>query len=355
MPAITNLTGTGYLFPLQSGNSGKYLTTDGNVLSWGTPSGGGGLSGSGTTNYISKWTSSSALGNSLVFDDGTNVGIGTATPITRLNVVSSGAGVFAARFTDGVRADLVVSFPASQYAGLDSYFGTGDGGFILRNGTTESVRITPTGNLILNYTSDQGQKFQVNGDVKFGGTTGLIWDNTNEKLGIGTITPGYSLDVLGIISASVDATYNGENGAIIAGNATTPEKRLFIGYDGTNDVGFIQSLYSGVSYKNLVLNPTAGYVGIGTITPTHLLQVDGTTQLMSYTGVGINADSSTMLYVQGSGNTAEDFSAVFQNSDFDNLMKIHNNGKINMGFLPTSATGLSTGDLWNDSGTLKIV
>jgi hypothetical protein len=36
-------------------------------------------------------------------------------------------------------------------------------------------------------------------------------------------------------------------------------------------------------------------------------------------------------------------------------MTIKSNGRINMSSLPTSATGLSSGDLWNDGGTLKIV
>jgi len=40
---------------------------------------GGGVTGSGTTNYLSKWTSSSALGNSLVYDNGTNVLLNTTT------------------------------------------------------------------------------------------------------------------------------------------------------------------------------------------------------------------------------------------------------------------------------------
>ena len=54
-------------------------------------------------------------------------------------------------------------------------------------------------------------------------------------------------------------------------------------------------------------------------------------------------------------NFDDTFSAVFQNSNFDNLMKIHNNGKINMGYLPTSATGLAAGDIWNNGGVLNIV
>jgi hypothetical protein len=39
--------------------------------------GGGGVGGSGTSNYVSKFTASSTVGNSSIYDDGTNVGIGT--------------------------------------------------------------------------------------------------------------------------------------------------------------------------------------------------------------------------------------------------------------------------------------
>lgn len=46
--------------------------------------------GTGTTNYVSKWTSSTALGNSLIFDNGTSVGINTTTPVTLLQVGSIG-------------------------------------------------------------------------------------------------------------------------------------------------------------------------------------------------------------------------------------------------------------------------
>jgi len=36
-------------------------------------------------------------------------------------------------------------------------------------------------------------------------------------------------------------------------------------------------------------------------------------------------------------------------------MTIKSDGKINFSSLPTSSAGLSTGDIWNDGGTLKIV
>ena len=47
---------------------------------------GGGISGSGTTNYVPKFTGSEEVGDSQIFDDGTNVGIGTDTPVVNFQV-----------------------------------------------------------------------------------------------------------------------------------------------------------------------------------------------------------------------------------------------------------------------------
>jgi len=38
------------------------------------------LEGSGTTNYVPKWTASNTQSNSLIYDDGTNIGISTTSP-----------------------------------------------------------------------------------------------------------------------------------------------------------------------------------------------------------------------------------------------------------------------------------
>ncbi len=44
------------------------------------------LSGSGTTNYLPKLTAARTVGNSQIFDNGTNVGIGTTSPSQKLHV-----------------------------------------------------------------------------------------------------------------------------------------------------------------------------------------------------------------------------------------------------------------------------
>lgn len=45
------------------------------------------VTGTGTTNFLSKFTGASTLGNSLVFDNGTNVGIGTTSPQAKLDIL----------------------------------------------------------------------------------------------------------------------------------------------------------------------------------------------------------------------------------------------------------------------------
>ena len=47
------------------------------------------VGGSGTTNYVSKWTASTTLGDSQIYDNGTNVGIGTPSPAYKFVVSNS--------------------------------------------------------------------------------------------------------------------------------------------------------------------------------------------------------------------------------------------------------------------------
>lgn len=64
--------------------AGKVLTSDAaGLASWVLPT--IVLTG-GTTNYITKWTSASNVGTSTMFDNGTNVGVGTASPASKLDV-----------------------------------------------------------------------------------------------------------------------------------------------------------------------------------------------------------------------------------------------------------------------------
>jgi hypothetical protein len=77
------MDGNGY------GVAGSALLSNGaNDVYWSATAG---IAGSGTTSYIPKWSNSNTLTNSLIYDNSTNVGIGTTTPAAKFTVNSSSA------------------------------------------------------------------------------------------------------------------------------------------------------------------------------------------------------------------------------------------------------------------------
>ncbi|MFH0859267.1 MAG: hypothetical protein ABH876_01690, partial [Patescibacteria group bacterium] len=74
-----------------SPGAGKVLTSDAaGLASWQAVA--GGLGGSGTANYLAKFTAGTTIGNSLIYDNGTNVGIGTTGPAIKLAIGDTDTG-----------------------------------------------------------------------------------------------------------------------------------------------------------------------------------------------------------------------------------------------------------------------
>lgn len=70
---------------------------------------GTGISGSGTTNYISKFTGASAIGDSQLFDNGTNVGINNISPSAKLDIkgIDALATTYSLKITNLTPNDLL--------------------------------------------------------------------------------------------------------------------------------------------------------------------------------------------------------------------------------------------------------
>lgn len=183
----------------------------------------------GTTNYLSKFTGASALGNSLIFDDGTKVGIGTATPTAKLHVTAAGAlstdiafkvrnsadtsdlitisgtqttigatGIATGNTALSVRGNIVANVGASAYVTM----GTDASNYSMITGTGNGLNLRTAGS----FAAANGRILlepQVNSNILYYPTgTGvhIFYTATNERmridaagnLGIGTSSPNVS-------------------------------------------------------------------------------------------------------------------------------------------------------------------
>jgi len=84
----------------------------------------------------------------------------------------------------------------------------------------------------------------------------------------------------------------GKRGIVITDKAASNPKRIYVGWNvgSSHDYAELFALQEGVAYKNLILNPNGGYVGIGTTRPSYPLQMRSGAYVSSG-GVWTNASS----------------------------------------------------------------
>ncbi len=82
-----------------------------NTITISATGGGGGIGGSGTTGYVPKFTGMTTLGNSLAYDTGYGIGIGTTTSSARLGVAGSTQGSGWVEITDEIQPRIEIKTP----------------------------------------------------------------------------------------------------------------------------------------------------------------------------------------------------------------------------------------------------
>jgi hypothetical protein len=104
------VTGAYYDSSNSAGSSGQVLSSTGSGTDWVSLSEISGVDGTGTANYVAKWSDTDTIANSQIVDNGTNVGINNATPKTKLDINGAiGFGSKTMSMTDTFAAALTLN------------------------------------------------------------------------------------------------------------------------------------------------------------------------------------------------------------------------------------------------------
>jgi len=287
--------------------------------------GGGGLSGLGTANYLSKWSDTSTLADSILYEDSNKIGLGTTSPYTQLHIYNNSEGPIISlsgldikyrgltiKDTNNSEKWFVGNNDSNNFViratGSNDILTVGASSGNVGIGTaspeeqltiTKNFRLSPTTHENLNgIIYKDGNRFIHDFNYGYSGSTTTVGQNTFIGINAGNLTMGE-----GVISP-FQASYNVGVGASAFTSNTSGNYNTAVG---------ASSLYSNTSGAN---NTAFGYSALTSNTSGNYNTAVGASSLYSNTSGYNTAVGYASLYSNISGyyNTAVGASSLYSNT-----------------------------------------
>lgn len=283
------------------------------------------IGGSGTANYLAKFTASGTIGNSLIYDNGSGVGIGTSSAdfATYKLVVAGNANITGYINTNTLFATTTATNEIKpQYPNPTITL-------MSASGTRSLTMYENSGDIYIGINPLQnGYKLTVSGTSLF--TDTLLINKTTDaifRLRGGTYSGQYDTTIRAMSGAQgILQLGNNDINYIIAGNNSAGGYLVF----RINATG--ENITSGTEAMRIATN---GNVGIGTTTPSEKLHVNGNI-LGSYI-IANNELYGVNLRVNGIYPNSLTYLPFYSSaSPYNELMRLDNSGALLIGLTSPS-------------------
>lgn len=309
---------------LPIGTASQVLTVVSGLPAWAAAT--GGITGSGTTNYLAKFTGAAAVGNSLLYDTGTKLGLGTTSPAANFSMVYSGAGNQLQR---GFTIQDLNETGAPVWRFVPGYPGYNDTGFLFFRDNTliwgvstnadrvmqfwtgtefnENVKMKPVQhpNSWIQFVNLSGTRYlEINGwnDVKISTLTGYQnWFKANGYIGFGETAPAAKLELKSIGSSSSTYSFRAKNSSSQYALSIRDDRAVILdNLTGTgNRFAYLDA--NGVLLRSSVDPATTGGI-TGTLTAPRIPFASGASALTDDSN--LTWDNTNKRLLIGTGTTA---------------------------------------------------